>query len=90
MTTNFTRIIRHPTPDELLAKLCEFIPGFCAAWPHSYFIQADGSFTVHGVFAEFSTYVRDHFAEFDADMWHKLSEYVGHQPEPYDNRAVPQ
>jgi hypothetical protein len=76
MTMDFTRIARHPAPDELLAKLCEFVPGFREPWPESLFIHADGSFTVHGVFAEFSSYVRSHFGEFDEDTRRKLFEYV--------------
>jgi hypothetical protein len=76
MTTEFTRITRHPTPDEILARLFEFAPGFRSAWPHSHFVAADGSFSVHGVFAEFSSYVRTHFCDMDDETWKKLFKYV--------------
>ena len=76
MTTDFIRIESHPTPDELLAKLCEFVPDFAFVWPDSLFIGTDGSFTLHGVFAEFSTYVRNHFAALDANVWRRLFQYV--------------
>jgi len=38
MTTNFTRVTRRPTPDELLAKLQAIVPGFRAAWQKSMFL----------------------------------------------------
>ena len=76
MSPDFTRLTRRPTPDELLAQLCELVPGFGPAWRDSLFIGDDGSFTVHGVFSEFSSYVHDHFAELDADTWTKLFRYV--------------
>jgi hypothetical protein len=76
MTPEFVRVTRQPTPEELLAELCRLVPGFSAAWRSSLFIAEDGSFTVHGVFSEFSSYVRTHFSEFDADTWTKLFRYV--------------
>jgi hypothetical protein len=76
MTMDFARITHHPIPDELLAKLCEFVPGFRQTWPESRFIQADGSFSVHGVFAEFSSYVRCRFGEFDEDTRRRLFGYI--------------
>jgi hypothetical protein len=58
-------VTRRPTPDEVLAQLRDFVPGFGAAWRDSLFLGDDGSFTVHGVFSEFSSYVRAHFTDFD-------------------------
>ena len=76
MIPDFTRVTRRPTPEELLAQLCEFLPGFGAAWRDSLFVGEDGSFTVHGVFSEFSSYVRDHFPEFGEHTWSELFVYV--------------
>jgi hypothetical protein len=76
MTPDFIHITQRPTPDELLAQLCELVPGFGGAWRDSLFVGQDGSFTFHGVFSEFSSYVRNHFAEFDEDTWSKLLGYV--------------
>jgi len=76
MTDDFILVTRHPTPQELLTRLLEFVPGFRAAWQDSLFIEDDGSFSVHGVFAEFSGYVRAHFAEFDEATWKKRFSYV--------------
>lgn len=76
MTMEFTRVTRRPTPEELLAKLCGFVPGFVATWQKSLFVDEDGSYSVHGVFSEFSSYIRDHFDEFDRDTWTRLFQYV--------------
>lgn len=76
MTTDFVHVTRRPTPDELLAQLREFVPGFCAAWQKSLFVGDDGSFTLHGVFSEFGSYVRAHFGEFDEHTWSRLFRYV--------------
>ena len=76
MSGDFVRVTRRPTPDELLARVSESVPGFGAAWPGSLFLEEDGSFTVHGVFSELSSYVRDHFPEFAQGTWTGLFQYV--------------
>lgn len=76
MTHDLTHVTRSSTPDELLAQLCEIVPGFGAAWRDSLFVGEDGSFTVHSVFSEFSFYVRAHFGEFDEDTRSKLFRHV--------------
>src|SRR6266403_406310 len=76
MTHDITHVTRRPTPDELLAQLRDIVPGFGAAWRGSLFVGDDGSFTVHGVFSEFSSFVSAHFAEFDADTCSKLFRQV--------------
>ncbi len=68
-TPHVTSLLR---PNELLEQLTSFVPGFEAAWWNSLFVGVDGSFTAHGVFSEFSYYVRTHFVEFDVDTWKKL------------------
>jgi len=69
-------LVRRPSPDELLAQLRELAPGFGAAWARSLLINDDGSLTVHGVFSEFSSYVRTHFSEFDEGARGRLFGYV--------------
>jgi len=76
MPADFIIITRSPTADELLTRLCEFMPGFRNTWKDSMFIQKNGSFSVHGVFSEFSSYVLAHFAEFDEASWKGLFNYV--------------
>ncbi len=76
MAEDFTIVTRHPTPQELLARLFEFVPGFRAAWQDSLFVEKDGSFSMHGVFSEFSTYVHAHFPEFDEATWKGLFDYI--------------
>jgi hypothetical protein len=76
MTPDFIQVTRHPTPEELLAQLCSLVSGFGPAWRGSLFVGDDGSFTAQGVFSEFSSYVRTHFREFNADTWSKLFGYV--------------
>lgn len=76
MSGGFVRVTRRPTPDELLARLSELVPGFGETWPGSLFLEEDGSFTVHGVFSELSSYVRDHFATITEDTWRSLFRYV--------------
>lgn len=76
MTDDFIIVTRHPTPQELLARLSELVPGFGAAWRDSLFIKKDGSFSVHGVLEEFSAYVRAHFADFDEATRKGLFAYI--------------
>jgi hypothetical protein len=76
MTDDFVLITRHPTPEELLARLSEFFPEFRTAWNGSLFIGKNGSYCVHGVFAEFTSYVRAHYADFSERTWRDLCEYI--------------
>jgi hypothetical protein len=54
MDNDFVRVQRHPTPEELLQALLQIAPQFALHWdrPDNYFRSEDGSFSVHGVFAE--------------------------------------
>jgi hypothetical protein len=76
MPDDFIIITRRPTPDEMLTRLCEFVPGFRTIWQDSMFIKKDGSFSVHAVFSEFSSYMHAHFAEFNDASWKGLFDYV--------------
>jgi len=76
MPDDFIIVARRPTPDEVLTRLCELVPGFRTTWQDSMFIEKDGSFSVHGVFSEFSSYLHSHFIEFDEASWEGLFEYI--------------
>ena len=65
MDNNFTIVTEHPTPQELLLMLFDLAPGFRSTWDsdNNPFVESDGSCTIHGIFAEFSHFVRDHLSE---------------------------
>ena len=75
---NFSLVTRHPTPQNLLRRLFELVPGFQSQWdtPDNLFINDDGSFTVHGVFSVFSGYVREEFGSFDQTTRSNLFQYI--------------
>ena len=75
---DFSLVTRHPTPQNLLRRLFELVPGFHSQWdaPDNLFINDDGSFTVHGVFSLFSTYVLEEFGNFDQTTRSKLFQYI--------------
>ena len=76
MTKNCQTLTEHPTPDELLASLTRFVPEFEVEWKRSNFRNEDGSFTVHGVFAEFSAFFRDHVEEMEESTRRDLFTFV--------------
>ena len=75
---NFSLVTGHPTPQNLLRRLFELVPGFQSQWdaPDNLFINDDGSFTVHGVFSVFSAYVREEFGNFDQTTRSNLFQYI--------------
>jgi len=78
MKNNFTIVTRHPTPKELLENLVRITPEFLSAWNNedNLFINEDGSFSVHGVFAEFSSFIRNNFSLLDENRRKKLFDYI--------------
>ena len=76
MKNDFQIVTEHPTPRELLAKLITFAPGFLKIWEKSLFRNKNGTYTAHGVFEEFSSYVRDHLDEMEESTRHALFQYV--------------
>lgn len=52
-------------PDELLARLVGLFPEFAAHWddPDNEAREDDGSFTLHGAFAEFSLFFSERYEE---------------------------
>ena len=76
MNENFIIVTEHPTPPELLDKLLQFAPKFAKKWETSLSVAKDGSFTVHGVFSEFSSFVRDQFGKMDENTKQALFDFV--------------
>ncbi len=60
MDNNFEIVTEHPTAQELLSILIELVPEFKSHWEGSdnLFVERDGSFTVHGIFAELTYYLK--------------------------------
>jgi hypothetical protein len=75
---DFIIVTRHPTPKELLENLVQIAPEFLSAWNNedNLFINEDGSFSVHGVFTEFSSFIRDNFGHLDEKRRKKLFDYI--------------
>jgi len=78
MTKNFTIITRRPTPNELLDKLTHIFPAFLSIWERddNLFVNKDGTYSVHGVFSVFSTFLRDNFQDIEEQKLERLFEYV--------------
>jgi hypothetical protein len=78
MKNDFIIVTRHPTPKELLENLVQIAPEFLSAWDNedNLFIDEDGSFSVHGVFTEFSSFIRDNFGLLDENRRKKLFDYI--------------
>ncbi|UCE07411.1 MAG: hypothetical protein JSW07_05100, partial [bacterium] len=66
------------TPKELLENLVQITPEFLSAWnkEDNLFIDKDGSLSVHGVFTEFSSFIRDNFSLLDENRRKKLFDYI--------------
>jgi hypothetical protein len=64
MEYNFIRVERHRKPEELLKAILRIVPEFESRWEgrHNCFRSDDGSFSVHGIFAELTAYVRECFS----------------------------
>jgi hypothetical protein len=56
MKNDFIIVTRDPTPRGLLENLVQIAPEFLSVWDNenNLFIDEDGSFSVHGVFTEWS------------------------------------
>jgi hypothetical protein len=78
MKNDFIIVTRHPTPKELLENIVQIAPEFLSAWNNedNLSINEDGSFSVHGVFAEFSSFIRDNFSLLDENRRKKLFDYI--------------
>jgi hypothetical protein len=78
MEPNFVMTQQRPTPEDLLRALVEIVPGFLSGWesPDNCFREDDGSFSLHGVFSEFTGYLRGHFSELEDTTRRTLFEFV--------------
>jgi hypothetical protein len=65
-------------PQALLDRLVELFPGFEAYWNGSLNCSRheDGTFTLHGVFIEFSHFFREHYAKFASDRIAMLGAFI--------------
>ena len=66
------------TPVTVLKDLTKMFPDFAAVWgsPDNCFLDDDGTFTYHGLFSEFSHYVRDNFALMEEQQKEKLFHFI--------------
>jgi hypothetical protein len=71
-------------PQELVNRLVALFPEFQARWdcPGNCFRDDDGSFTLHGVFAEFTTFFEERHASLSADRVADLGAFVSECMEP--------
>jgi hypothetical protein len=78
MNNEFELITKHPTPEEALAILDTIIPGFRAAFesPKNLSRDDDGSFSLHGLCSELTSYVKDNLAALSKDSRQKLFNLV--------------
>ena len=78
MKNDFIIVTRHPSPEELLENLVKIAPEFLSAWnsEDNLFIDKDGSFSGHGVFTEFSSFIRGNFGLLDENRRKKLFDYI--------------
>jgi len=66
------------TPSEVHAKLMTLFPEFAGYWesPHNYHRDEDGSFTLCGVFAQFSTFVREQVSHLQPTALAELGRFI--------------
>lgn len=73
-----TQVLQMLNPQIQLVELSRLFPDFKLKWddPENYFKEDDGSFTVCGVFAEFSHHVRRQFDEMSEETKWSLFRYI--------------
>src|SRR5690349_4136355 len=66
------------TPHALLERLVALFPDFAAVWddPDNCFRDEDGSFTLHGVFSEFTGFFRECYETLPPDRVAALGAFV--------------
>jgi hypothetical protein len=75
------------TPQMLLDRLVALFPAYQAYWddPGNCFREDDGTFTLHGVFAEFSSFFREHHQSAPAEAVAALGAFVSECMAPADD-----
>jgi hypothetical protein len=65
-------------PRELLDRLLALFPEFAAYWdsPENCFRNRDGTFTLHGAFAQFSLFLEECYERSPADRLAALAEFL--------------
>jgi hypothetical protein len=73
-------------PQELVNRLVVLFPEFQAHWdsPGNCFRHDDGSFTLHGVFAEFTTFFAERYASLPSERVADLGAFVSECMESAD------
>jgi|SRR5215204_3687799 len=66
------------TPGKVLNELTKMFTGFAPVWesPENCFLNDDGSFTYHGLFSEFGSYVRDNFGGMEERKREELFDFI--------------
>jgi hypothetical protein len=74
------------TPQELLSYLTALFPEFGPYWdaPGNCFRNDDGSYTLHGVFSEFTSFFREHSERLTSDQLLALGAFVSECIVPAD------
>jgi hypothetical protein len=66
------------TPFDVHARLVAIFPEFEIYWnqPDNYFIDQDGAYTLWGIFAQFSYFVRERYASLQTSALNKLGNFI--------------
>ncbi len=66
------------TPRDLLYRFVKIAPDFQPRWEsdHNYHRDDDGSFTLHGICSEFSSFFRDHYSSLPEPTLSKLFDLI--------------
>lgn len=78
MTINFELRDYHFTPEQLLERLTTIMPGFQEYWniEGDLFLDKQGHFSLHGVLAVFSHFIREHHQDISDDQLQKTFDFV--------------
>lgn len=65
-------------PADTVAYLISLTPGFQSRWEDhdNYFRNEDGSFTHHGVFSEYSSFIKHNWHSLDDQTWQQLGVFL--------------
>jgi hypothetical protein len=78
MKKDFVIIPRKPTSKELLERLIDIVPSFSDFWQKddNLFVNEGGKFSIHGVFSQFSAYLRDNFIKLKESKRRQLFAFI--------------
>lgn len=77
-------------PQALLDRLADLFPDFRAWWdaPNNYHRDQDGSFTLHGVFAEFTHFFKERHTALPTDRIEILGAFLSECMAPADDNPL--